>query len=153
MMRWVMIIFLLSVVELAWAQETPVENDEQAREAVAAYDQVIRRFNTHTESFTSWKAFKEAVFSRIAAGVTGNCYTQTSGSMQRVTVTRVQFQPAKGDDWRKTSGHGWRRAGPDRTFVEYRFNQKAGVLLRIEGVKPRFFFSYTKRICEFPLRK
>jgi hypothetical protein len=152
-MRWVIILVLLSTVAPAWAQEAPVMNDEQAREAVEAYERVIRRFNTHTESFKSWNAFKTAVISQLPPGVTGNCYEQTSGSMQGVTVTRVKFQPVESDGWKATSGNGWRRLDSDRNFVEYRFNPEAGVVLRVEGVKPRFFFSYTKRICEFPIKK
>lgn len=150
-MRWVMILFLLGVVELAWAQETPVENDEQVQEEVKAYEQVIRRFNTNTKSFTSWNAFATTVLSQLPPGARGKCYANTSSTMQRVTVTRVKFKPAESNGWKETSGNGWRRTGPDRTFVEYRFNQKAGVVLRLEGVKPRFFFAYTKRICEFPI--
>jgi hypothetical protein len=52
---------------------------------------------------------------------------------------------------KRTPGDGWRNFRKDRTFVEYRFNQKSNVLLRLEGVKPRFFFASTKRICEFQL--
>jgi hypothetical protein len=152
-MRWLTLLLVLCAIELAWAEETPVLNDELLQEAVEGYERTIRRFNTHTERFRSWNAFKRAVLSRLPPGSIGNCYAQRSGSMQGVSVTRVKFQPVADGGWQQTQGHGWRKTGPKRTFVEYRFNQKAGVLLRIEGVKPRFFFARTTRICEFPLGK
>ena len=152
-MRWLMIIFLLGAVGLAWADEgEEPEVDEEEVAAVEAYEGVILRFNTNTKSFSSWNAFKTAVLSQLPPGVLGNCYVQTSGAMQKVAVTRVKFQPVEGAGWQQTSGNGWRKTGPKRTFVEYRFNQKAGVLLQVEGVKPRFFFAYTTQICEFPLK-
>ena len=39
----------------------------------------------------------------------------------------------------------------NKTFIEYRFNVKAGVLLRVEGVKTWFLPSQTKKMCEFSL--
>jgi hypothetical protein len=53
--------------------------------------------------------------------------------------------------WEKTSDNGWRKRNKDRTFIEYRYNQEASMLLWIEGVNPRFFFASTRRLCEFPL--
>jgi len=52
----------------------------------------------------------------------------------------VEFAGMENDHWKETSGKGWRLLRKDRTFTEYRLNLKAGVLMRIEGVKPRFFF-------------
>jgi len=63
----------------------------------------------------------------------------------------VAFEGFEGEGWQKTSGKGWRLSRPDRTFAEYRINQKTDLLMRIEGFKPRFFFAITKRICEFRL--
>jgi hypothetical protein len=63
----------------------------------------------------------------------------------------VEFTGMESGRWEKTSGKGWRLLRKDRTFTEYRVNLKADLLLRIEGVKPRFFFASTKRICEFYL--
>ena len=153
-MRWVILLLVLSSIELAWADEDNVPMlDEKAQAAVAAYEQAIRRFNTHTKPFTSWAAFKAEVFSRLPSGLAGTCYEQMRGSMRGIKRTMVKFQPVVDEGWQKTRGSGWRKNGPDRTFVEYRFNQKAKVLLRAEGVNPRFFFAWTRRICEFPLAK
>lgn len=153
-MRWLAILIVVCVSAHAWAQEddAPVQVEEPSEE-VETYEQVIRRFNTHTQAFDSWNDFKTMVLSRLSSGVVGTCYAQARGAMQGVIVTRVKFQPVEGDGWQQTQGNGWRQTGAKRTFVEYRFNQKAGVLLRVEGVKPRFFFARTERICEFPLNK
>lgn len=151
-MRWLAILIVLCATGSAWAQEdAPVQFEETPQE-VKAYEQAIRRYNTNTVSFDTWADFKTAVLSRLSSGAAGTCYAQASGSMQAVTVTRVRFQPVQDDGWQRTHGNGWRKTGANRTFVEYRFNKKASVLLRIEGVKPRFFFARTERICEFPLR-
>jgi hypothetical protein len=54
-------------------------------------------------------------------------------------------------EWQKTAGKGWQQTQTDRTFIEYRYNEKARVLLWVEGVNPRFFFAYTRKMCELPL--
>ena len=151
-MRWLAILIVLCATGIAWAQEdAPVQIEEPSQE-VKAYEQAIRRFNTNTASFDTWADFKTVVLSRLSPGAAGTCYAQARGSMQTVTVTRVKFQPVDDEGWQQTHGHGWRKMGAKRTFVEYRFNRKVGVLLRIEGVKPRFFFARTERICEFSLK-
>ncbi|MCZ6718242.1 MAG: hypothetical protein O6944_03680 [Gammaproteobacteria bacterium] len=148
-MRWVVVILLLASCGLAQADETPVE--ELSPEAVVTYEQVVRRFNTYTESFASWNAFKTAVFSKLPPNASGICYELTGDAMQPVSIAKITFQQMEGDGMKRTPGDGWRNIKKDRTFVEYRFNQKANVLLRVEGVKPRWFFAGTKRICEFQL--
>jgi len=68
---------------------------------------------------------------------------------------RVTMDPlpraAKETGWQQTTGKGWQQTHADRTFIEYRYNEKAGVLLWVEGVSPRFFFAYTRKMCELPL--
>jgi hypothetical protein len=150
-MRWVVGLLLLVSIGRALAQETPVVNDELKEQALAAYNQVITRFNTHIKKFSSWDAFKTEVFPMVSPDTVGNCYELTGDAMHPVEFTMVKFQRVEGGEWQKTSGKGWRQKKKDRTFIEYRFNQKADVLIRIEGVKPRFFFAHTKKICEFPL--
>jgi hypothetical protein len=57
----------------------------------------------------------------------------------------------KDSGWQKTTGKGWQQLTKGRTFIEYRFNAKARRLFWIEGVNPRFFFAFTKKMCEVPL--
>jgi hypothetical protein len=57
----------------------------------------------------------------------------------------------KDTGWQKTTGKGWQQLTKGRRFFEYRFNAKTGILLWIEGVNPRFFFAFTKKMCEVPL--
>jgi hypothetical protein len=140
-------LFLLSC-GLAWAQEGEVV--EQPR-TPRAYDQALLRFNNNIESYPSWEAFKTAVLTKVPLGATGTCYALTGGSFNSMETINVEFQGMESDRWQETSGKGWRLLRKDRTFTEYRLNLKAGLLLRIEGVKPRFFFANTQRICEFPL--
>jgi hypothetical protein len=68
-----------------------------------------------------------------------------------MVMAKVKFAGLAGRGWEQTSGNGWRLRRKDRTFTEYRVNPQDGLLSRIEGVKPRFFFASTKRICEVPL--
>ena len=150
-MRWVVGLLLLVSVSRALAQETPVINDELKQKALEAYKQVITRFNTHIKKFSSWDAFKAEVFPMVSPDTFGNCYELTGNAMNPVKFTMVKFQRVEDEGWQKTSGKGWRQNKKDRTFIEYRFNNKADVLIRIEGVKPRFFFAHTRKICEFPL--
>ena len=148
-MRWVVVILLLASCGFAQADETPV--DEAPTEALETYEQVVRRFNTQTKSFASWHAFKTAVFSKLPPNAPGICYELTGDAMEPINIFETTFQQIKGDGMKRTPGDGWRNIKKDRTFVEYRFNQKAKVLLRVEGVKSRWFFASTKRICEFQL--
>lgn len=120
-------------------------------DANTAYDQALLRFNTGIQSFPSWDAFKAAVTSAVPPGAPGRCYEWTGSMLSQTQITKVTFETPTGDGWRKTSGKGWRQMRKDRSFTEYRVNQKVGSLLRIEGVKPRFFFASTKRICEFEM--
>ena len=141
--------FLLWFCGLAWAQEGDEPSLQPAQPS--AYDQALLRFNTNIESYASWQAFKTAVLAKTPLGTKGRCYEWTGDSFNPMDITRVEFQGFDGDGWRKTSGNGWRLSRKNREFIEYRINLKAGVLSRIEGVKPRFFFASTRRICEFKL--
>ena len=142
---WLLLLFC--GFALAQEGEEPVEPFMSSR----AYDQALLRFNTNIEPYASWRAFKSAVLARAPLGTKGTCYEWTGDSFNPMDATSVQFRGLDGDGWRKTSGNGWRLLRKNRRFIEYRINLKAGVLSRIEGVKPRFFFASTRRICEFKL--
>lgn len=153
-MRWMLGVLLCLVLSLgnAYAQETPAPNQALEEESAArAYDQTIARFNTGIKDFPSWEAFAAMVFPRMAPGTLGKCYEYTGGATQSVIVTVVPLPTVKDESWKKTTGGGWQQVQDDRTFSEYRVNEKARVLLRMEGVKPRFFFAPSPKICEFPL--
>jgi hypothetical protein len=129
------------------------EGDAMIEETITprAYDQALLRFNTNIESYPSWEAFKAAVLAKVPPGTPGICYERTGGSFNTMESVVVEFEGLEDGDWNKTSGKGWRLLRQNRTFIEYRMNPKEEVLSRIEGVKPRFFFANTKRICEFKL--
>ena len=148
-MQWMLIgLLLVASCGLAVADEGEALNETIEE---SAYDQAVLRFNSTIKSFASWNRFKADVLERLPQDRSGTCYRLTGIGANPVEVTQVAFQNGTGDGWKKTSGNGWRRSGKDRTFVEYRLNEKARMLLRAEGVKPRFFFASTTRICEFPL--
>jgi hypothetical protein len=151
-MWWLIgLLFLLSV-EPVQADETPVPEDLQRRQAASqAYEQAIVRFNTNIQGFDSWAAFKAAVFSRLEPNASGHCFELTGSSIEPITITAATFQEASDGEWQETPDNGWRKRNKDRTFIEYRVNVKEGVLLQMEGVNPRFFFASTRRMCEFPL--
>jgi hypothetical protein len=132
----------------ALAQEGDILDTPQTP---TAYDQALLRFNNHIQSYPSWEAFKTEVLAKVPLGTPGTCYELTGGSYYSMATMDVEFAGMENDHWEETSGKGWRLLRKDRTFTEYRLNLKAGVLMRIEGVKPRFFFASTKRICEFHL--
>ena len=141
--------FVLLICRFALAQESG-ESLVQPR-TPRAYDQALLRFNTNIQSYPSWEAFKAEVLTKVPPGRPGTCYELTAGSYHEMETMAVVFEGFEGDGWQKTSGKGWRLSRQDRTFTEYRINRKAGLLARIEGFKPRFFFAITKRICEFQL--
>jgi hypothetical protein len=150
-MQWVIGLFLVALLSRAQAQETSDPTQELETEyAERTYEQVIVKFNTDIQDFASWQAFKTEVLARMSPGTMGRCYERTASPMQPVQITRVPMQRVEDGGWEETSGHGWRRK-VDNTFTEYRFNAKAGVLLRAEGVKTWFFPPQTKKMCEFPL--
>lgn len=152
-MRWMVVgLILVALCGRVGAQETPVETEELERqEANAAYEQAIRMFNSHIKAFPSWEAFKTEVLSRISSGTPGRCYAPTGKIMQPVKSTSVTFSPPPDQGWHRTSGHGWRRRQHNPDFVEYRINEHAKVLLRLESDRSLLFFASAKRICEFPL--
>ena len=148
-MRWMLIgLLLVALYGLAMANEGAQIEDSFVE---SAYDQVVVRFNATIKSYPSWAAFKTNVLERVPQDKAGTCYELTGGGVNPVAMTKVTFQNGQGDGWKKTSGNGWRQNKKDRTFIEYRVNEKARMLLRAEGVKPRFFFASTTKICEFPL--
>ena len=150
-MQWGVIGLLLCVAYgRTQAQETPVVTDLDEPDAVRAYDQAVIRFNTNVKAFSSWTAFKTAVLSKLSPGTSGTCYELIGGRTRTVKITEVPFHGMTGEGWEQTSGNGWRQVKEDRTFIEYRVNGKANLLVRIEGAK-KFLFSHTQRLCEFPL--
>ncbi len=142
-------LLLLMFCSLTRADETVDEFAEP--ETAGAYDQALLRFNTNIKSYPSFEAFKIDILNKVPLRTPGTCYELTGGFLNPLEVVRVRFDGLEGDGWQKTSGKGWRLTRQDRKFTEYRYNQKVAMLTRIEGVKPRFFFGGTKRICEFPL--
>lgn len=142
-------VLLLMLGGLALAAEDEYDTLEPA--TATAYDRALLKFNTNIKSYPSWDAFKTEVLSQVPQGTLGTCYTLTGNSLYPMEMAKVKFAGLAGNGWEQTSGNGWRLRRKDRTFTEYRVNPKAGLLSRIEGVKPRFFFASTKRICEFPL--
>jgi hypothetical protein len=148
-MRWLVGVLLLVSLGRALAQETPASTEELEKQyALEAYQQVTVRFNTNIKEFATWEAFKAEVLSLMTPDTMGRCYALTGDTVQ---VTTVRFPGMEDNGWRKTSGNGWRWNKKDRTFIEYRINTKAGVLLRAEGAKTMFFITQTKKICEYPL--
>lgn len=151
-MQWIVAsLILVAFFGPAVASETPVTTRFEEPEATRAYEQAILYFNSHVKKFPSWEAFKAEVSSKVPEGTPGRCYELTGESMKPVVATSVSFSSLEGDGWYETSGHGWRHRKADRTFVEYRLNEEAAMLMRLEGVKPWFFFASAKRICQFPL--
>ncbi len=140
---------LLMPLGLVLADED--EDAAQQPETAEAYDQALLRFNTNIKSYPSWEAFQTEVLAKVPPGTVGVCYELTGASFNPMETAKVKFEGLAGNGWKKTSGKGWRLARKDRTFVEYRVNPKVGLLTRIEGFKPRFFFASTKRICEFQM--
>lgn len=149
-MWWIVGLCLVGVLSPALAQDSAGDNEPmEVENARRASDQAIVRFNTDIADFPSWDLFKAVVLAQVTPGMLGTCYTYEGG---RVRVTTEPLpKSAKASTWQKTAGKGWQQTYPDRTFIEYRYNEKAGVLLWVEGVNPRFFFAYTRKMCELPL--
>jgi hypothetical protein len=153
-MQWLAGLVLVALFNQALAQsESPTANREHAEHnATQVYDQAIVRFNTAIKDFPSWEAFKAEVFAKVVSGTMGRCYALTGNAMQPVQITAVRFDSVEDSDWQETPEKGWRRyEKAKRQLVEYRVNKQAGILLRMESIKPKFFFAYTQKICEFPL--
>ena len=149
-MWWMVGLLLMVVFGRALAQDSPGESVQiEVENARRASDQAIVRFNTDIEDFPSWELFEAVVLAQVTPGMLGTCYTYQGGTV------RITMEPLPRVDkeigWQKTAGKGWQQTQTDRTFIEYRYNEKAGVLLWIEGVNPRFFFTYTRKMCELPL--
>jgi len=149
-MWWMVGLVFMGLLGRALAQDTPAGSESmEAEEARRASDWAIVRFNTDIKDFSTWEVFKTAVLSQVVPGTLGTCYTYSGGTVH------VTMEPLPREDketgWQKTAGKGWQQLTKGRTFIEYRVNAKAGILLWIEGVNPRFFFAFTKKMCEVPL--
>ena len=145
---WCMIfVILLGLTGRVMAQESRAGSEQlEAEEAAQASNRTIVRFNTDIRNFDTAEAFQKAVLSRVPSGAMGTCYA-SSGGMTQATREPLPWED-KEAAWKKTVGKGWEQFRKDRIEIEYRFNEKANVLLWIENVKPRFFFAYTRKMCE-----
>jgi hypothetical protein len=151
-MQWAIGLLLVALLGRALAQETPASNKELEMERTEnSYDQAVVRFNTNIKGFPSWEAFKTKALSKVLPGTMGRCYERTNSAINPTQITRVPFQGMEEDGWQKTAGNGWRKHREDGTFIEYRLNEPARQLLRIEGAKAWWLPVQTKKICEFPL--
>ncbi len=149
-MWWMVCLLLMGVLGRALAQENPAGSEQmEVEEARRSSDRAIVRFNTAIKDFPSWEAFETAVLSQVVPGTMGTCYVHEGGTVH-VTMEPLP-RTDKETEWQKTAGKGWQQSKRDRTSLEYRVNEKAGVLLWIEGVNPRFFFASTRKMCELPL--
>lgn len=148
---WQMVgLLLIGLLGRTLAQDIPAGSAQmEAEEVQRSYDLAVVKFNTDIKDFPSWEAFKTEVLAQIVPGRLGTCYTYIGGTVQ-MTLEPLPREE-KGARWEPTGGKGWQQFTQGRTFIEYRVNAKAGVLLWIEGVNPRFFFAYTKKMCEVPL--
>ena len=149
-MWWIVGLLLMGVFGRALAQDNPAGSEQmEAENARRASDQAIVKFNTDIDDFPSWELFEAVVLAQVTPGLLGTCYTYQGGTVH-VTMDPLP-RAEKETGWQKTAGKGWQQTHTDRTFIEYRYNEKAGVLLWVEGVNPRFFFAYTRKMCELPL--
>jgi hypothetical protein len=150
-MWWTVGLVLMGLLGRALAQEeSPAGNEPmEAENARRASDWAIVRFNTDIQDFPSWEAFKAAVLSQVVPGTLGTCYTYSGGTVHVTMEALPRADTETG--WQKTHGKGWQQFTKGRTFIEYRVNAKAGILFWIAGVNPRFFFAFTKKMCEVPL--
>lgn len=149
-MWWMVGLVLMGWLGRALAQENPAGDAQmEAENARRSSDWAIVRFNTGIQDFPSWEAFETARLAQVVPGTLGTCYAYSGGT---VHVTMEPLPKAdKETGWHKTPGKGWQQVTKGRTFHEYRFNEKEGVLFWREGVNPRFFFAFTKKMCEVPL--
>lgn len=146
-MVWLVVLLLCLSYSPASAQESDAE---RLRKGPTPYDRIIIRFNTNIQRFASWEAFKATAFPLVPPGNSGACYVSSDPGNTPAPVSLDVFPQGNEAPWHETTEYGWRQH-KHRTFVEYRVNKEAWVLLIAEGVKPRFFFAFTSRLCEFPL--
>ena len=148
---WRMVgLVLMGLLGRALADEGPAGSEQmEAENARRSSDWAIMRFNTDIKDFLTWEAFKTVGLSQVVPGTLATCYAY-SGGMVHVTMEPLPREE-KETEWQKTVGKGWQQFAKGRTFIEYRLNEKAGVLFWIEGVNPRFFFAFTRKMCEVPL--
>ena len=149
-MWWMVGLLLMEMFGRTLAQDTPAGSEQlETEEARRSSDQAIVRFNTHIEDFLSWELFEAVVLARVTPDMMDTCYTYQGGTVH-VTMESLP-RTEKDTGWQKTAGKGWQQTQTDRTFIEYRYNEKEAVLLWIEGVNPRLFFSYTRKMCALRL--
>ena len=149
-MWWMVGLVFMGLLGRALAQDTPAGSEPmEAENATRAFDWAIVRFNTDIQDFPSWEAFKTAVLAQVVPGTLGTCYAYSGGTVHVTMEPLPREEKATG--WEKTAGKGWQQLTQGRTFIEYRVNAQAGILFWIEGVNPRFFFAYTRKMCEVPL--
>ena len=149
-MWWIVGLFLMGMFSRALAQDSLGGSEQmEVENARRASDQAIINFNTAIQDFPSWELFEAVILAQAVPGMMGTCYTYQGGTV-RVTIEPLP-RVEKETGWQQTAGKGWQQTQTDRTFIEYRYNEKAGVLLWVEGVNPRFFFAYTRKMCELPL--
>jgi hypothetical protein len=149
-MWWMVGLLLMGMFGRALAQDSLGGSEQmEVENARRASDQAIVRFNTDIKDFPSWEIFEAVVLAQVTPGMMGTCYAYQGGTV-RVTMEPLP-RVDKDTGWQQTAGTGWQQTQTDRTFIEYRYNEKAGVLLWVEGVNPRFFFAYTRKMCELPL--
>ncbi len=149
-MWWMVGLLLMGVFGRALAQDNSAGSEQmEVENARRASDQAIINFNTAIQDFPSWELFEAVILAQAVPGMMGTCYTYQGGTV-RVTIEPLP-RVEKETGWQQTAGKGWQQTQTDRTFIEYRYNEKAGVLLWVEGANPRFFFAYTRKMCELPL--
>ena len=149
-MWWIVGLFLMGMFSRALAQDSLGGSEQmEVENARRASDQAIINFNTAIKDFPSWELFEAVILAQAVPGMMGTCYTYQGGTV-RVTIEPLP-RVEKATGWQQTTGTGWQQTQTDRTFIEYRYNEKAGVLLWVEGANPRFFFAYTRKMCELPL--
>src|SRR4029450_6220763 len=145
-MWWMVGLLLMGGFGGALAQDNSGESEQmEVENARRASDQAIVRFNTNIDDFPSWELFEAAVLTQVTSGMLATCYTYQGGTVRITTEPLPRVD--KGTGWQQTAGKGWQQTQTDRTFIEYRYNEKARILLWIEGVNPRFFFAYTRKMC------
>ena len=149
-MGWMIGLLLMGMLGRALAQDSQAGNEQMEIEnARRSSDLAIVRFNTDIKDFPSWEIFEAVLLAQVVPGTLGTCYTYQGGAVH-VTMEPLP-RTEKDTGWQKTAGKGWQQTQTDRTSSEYRINEKAGILLWIEGVNPRFFFASTRKMCELPL--
>ena len=137
-MWWIFGLLLMGVFVRALAQDNPGGSEQmEAENARRASDQAIVKFNIDIDDFPSWALFEAVVLAQVTPGLLGTCYTYQGGTVH-VTMDPLP-RAEKATVWQKTAGKGWQQTHTDRTFIEYQYNEKAGVLLGSRRCQPMVF--------------